>query len=58
MPFFVITFSGVFFLFMYCLPAKSGLIAKLILSIGLAAAGNLVFAILLPDLAMKTIFGS
>jgi hypothetical protein len=55
MPVFMLAFSVAFSFFMYVIPANTGLIPKLILAAGLAAAGNLAFVTAAPDLAMATL---
>ncbi len=53
MPAFILSFSLAFSFFMYVIPAKTGLLPKMILSAGLSAAGTLVFVIIAPKLAME-----
>jgi hypothetical protein len=55
MPVFVLAFGLAFSFFMFVVPAKGGFITKVILCIGLAAAGNLMFAIFAPDWAMTVL---
>jgi hypothetical protein len=42
---------------MFVIPPKAGLLSKVIISIGLAAAANLVFAIFAPEWAMTVLGG-
>ena len=55
MPVFVLAFGLAFSFFMFVIPPKSGFINKVILSIGLAAAANLLFAIFAPEWAMTVL---
>jgi hypothetical protein len=55
MPVFVLAFGLAFSFFMFVLPAKSGFVNKVILSVGLAAAANLIFAIFAPEWAMTVL---
>lgn len=57
MPVFVVAFGAAFVFFMFVLPSKAGLVSKVILSIGLAAAANLLFAIFAPEWAMTVLGG-
>ena len=57
MPVFMLTFGLAFVFFMFVLPAKSGFITKMVFSIGLAAAANLLFAIFAPEWAMTVLGG-
>ena len=57
MPVFVLAFGLSFIFFMFVIPPKSGLVNKLIISIGLAAAANLLFAIFAPEWAMTVLGG-
>lgn len=43
---------------MFCLPGKSGLITKTLLSLGIAAAGSLIFLVALPEVAMRPLGGN
>lgn len=43
---------------MFCIPGKVGLITKFLLSLGLAAAGCLIFLLALPEVAMRPLGGS
>ena len=54
MPVFVMAFGVAFSFFMYIIPPSTGWLAKIIIAIGLAAAGNVVFLTFAPDLALKT----
>ena len=54
MPFFIMAFGFTFSFFMYVIPANTGLLSKIVIAIGLAAAGNAVFLTVAPDLALKT----
>ena len=55
MPVFVLGFGLAFGFFMFVLPGKSGFVTKLMLSIGLAAASILIFAIFAPEWAMTNL---
>lgn len=55
MPVFVLGFGLAFSFFMFVIPPKRGFVYKLILSIGLAAASILIFAIFAPEWAMTTL---
>jgi hypothetical protein len=57
MPVFVLAFGLAFIFFMFVIPPKAGLLSKVIISIGLAAAANLVFAIFAPEWAMTVLGG-
>lgn len=58
MPLLVVVFFSVYGLFMFCLPGKSGLITKTLLSLGIAAAGSLIFLVALPEVAMRPLGGN
>ena len=55
MPMFIMAFGAAFSFFMYVIPPNTGLIPKIVISIGLAAAGNVVFLTFAPSLALKTL---
>jgi len=58
MPLLVVVFFAVYGLFMFVIPGKVGLITKFLLSLGLAAAGCLIFLLALPEVAMRPLGGS
>lgn len=58
MPAFILAFGFAFSFFMYVIPANVGLFPKMIISVGMAAAGNVVFLMIAPDLAMMKLGGS
>jgi len=55
MPFFVMAFGVAFSFFMYVTPSSTGWLAKVIIAIGLAAAGNVIFLTFAPEVALKTL---
>lgn len=57
MPLLVIVFFAVLGLFMFCIPGKTGLITKTLLSLGLAAGGCLAFLLAFPEVAMRPLGG-
>ncbi len=58
MPLLVIVFSALLGLFMFCIPGKTGLITKTLLSLGIAAAGSLIFLLTFPEVAMRPLGGT
>ncbi len=54
MPAFILAFGVAFSFFMYVIPSSNGWLAKIIIAIGLAAAGNVVFLTFAPDVALRT----
>ena len=54
MPVFILAFGVAFSFFMYIMPSGTGWISKIIIAIGLAAAGNIIFLTFAPDFALKT----
>ena len=55
MPIFIMAFGVAFSFFMYIIPSSTGWIAKIIIAIGLAAAGNVVFLTFAPEFALTTL---
>ena len=57
MPVFILAFGVAFSFFMYVIPSTTGWLSKIIIAIGLAAAGNVIFLTFAPDFALQTFGG-
>ncbi len=57
-PLLVIIFFALYGLFMFCIPGKTGLITKVLLSLGISAGGSLAFLLAFPEVAMRPLGGN